>query len=57
MFYFSNHHEILATSTLYVEKKLAKFEDNIIYIDGVMTSQIILHDDKIWWHHISIKIV
>ena len=33
--------------------KLAKFQDDITSIDGVMTSQIIRHDVKIWWRHIS----
>ena len=35
--------------------KLAKFQDDIISIDGVMTSLIIRHDVKIWWRHISVK--
>ena len=36
--------------------KLAKFQDDIISIDGDMTSQIIRHDVKIWWRPISVKI-
>ena len=35
--------------------KFAKFRDDIINIDGVMTSLIIRHDVKIWWRHISVK--
>ena len=35
--------------------KLAKFRDNIIFIDGVMMSQIIRHDVKIWWRHTSVN--
>ena len=35
--------------------KLAKFQDDIISIDGVMTSQNVRHDVKIWWRHISVK--
>ena len=35
--------------------KYAKFRDDIINIDGVMTSLIIRHDVKIWWRHISVK--
>ena len=34
--------------------KSAKFPDDIS-IEGVMTSQIIWYDIKIWWRHISIK--
>ena len=37
------------------KSKLAKFQDHIISIDGVMTSQIIRHDVKIWWRQISVK--
>ena len=33
--------------------KLANFRDDIISIDGVMTSQCIWHDVKIWWRHMS----
>ena len=35
--------------------KLAKFQDDIISIDEVMTSQNVRHDVKIWWRHISVK--
>ena len=35
--------------------KLAKFQDDIISIDGVMTSQIIQHDVKIWWRYNPVK--
>ena len=35
--------------------KFAKFLDNTISFDGVMTSQIVWNDVKIWWHHISVK--
>ena len=34
------------------KSKLAKFQDDIISIDGVMTSQTIRHDVKIWWRQI-----
>ena len=35
--------------------KFAKFRNDIINIDGVMTSLIIRHDVKILWRHISVK--
>ena len=35
--------------------RLAKFRDDIISTDIVMTSQIIWHDVKIWWRYISVK--
>ena len=35
--------------------KLAKFRDEIISIEGVMTLQIIWLDIKIWWRHIFVK--
>ena len=31
--------------------KLDKFPDDIISIEGVMVSRIILHDVKMWWQH------
>ena len=34
---------------------LATFADDIIFIDGVLTPQIIHHVDKFWWRHISVK--
>ena len=37
------------------KSKLAKFQDDIISTDGVMTSQNVRHDVKIWWRHISVK--
>ena len=36
-------------------RKFAKFRDDIINIDGVMTSQIIRRDVKILWRHICVK--
>ena len=36
------------------KSKSAKFPDDIS-IEGVMTSQIIWYDIKIWWRHISVK--
>ena len=49
MLYFSDHHEILqANFTNFIERsRLAKFQDDIISIDGLMTSQIVRHDVKI----------
>ena len=40
----------------YVKRiELANFRDDFISIDGVMTSQIIRYDVKIWWRYISVK--
>ena len=35
--------------------KLTRFQDAIISKDGVMPSQIIRHDVRIWWRHIYVK--
>ena len=37
------------------KSKLTEFRDDIIFINEVMTSQIIQHDVKIWWRRISVK--
>ena len=44
MFYFSDHQGILPAGVLYKEKYI---DDEIIFIGGVMTSQIFRHDIKI----------
>ena len=56
MFYLSGHPEILPAGIRYVNWIwLAKYRDDLISINKVMTSQIIRHEVKIGWRYISVK--
>ena len=47
MFYFSDHYEILPVGRSMKRSKLPKVGDDVINIDGVMTSQVIQQDVKL----------